>query len=199
MLIKNKAPDYLDNKMIDIFETEIREKAHEAIGDQMMFDVCEHLRERISDINDTVLDKFNAIKRAEDEARAEELAPKLVNLDDNLNYTPVNAETFAKWCSEFLVNLRAEEEANKTEQDLRKTGKELFAEMESREKGDIGDIDIDEDTLAEVLDDNEEAKEGDEEFKYEDDAEPVQEGALYDKDLFAQELGEMDDDDIDFD
>jgi hypothetical protein len=30
---------------------------------------------------------------------------------DNLNYTPVNKETFSKWCKEFLEKLKAQEEA----------------------------------------------------------------------------------------
>lgn len=47
---------------------------------------------------------------------------------DTLNYTPVNKETFGKWCALFLEKLKQEEEASKTEVDLRKTGKQLFME-----------------------------------------------------------------------
>ena len=59
--IKNLAPDYLDNRMIDDYETEIRAKAHESLGTSMMFDLCEILREKIADLNDTVVDKFKGI------------------------------------------------------------------------------------------------------------------------------------------
>ena len=51
---------------------------------------------------------------------------------DTLNYTPVNKETFGKWCSTFLEKLKLEEEASKTEVDFRKTGKQIFME-----KGDL--------------------------------------------------------------
>ena len=48
---------------------------------------------------------------------------------DNLDYTPVNEETFGKWCEEFLAQLKDQEEQQKTEQDLRPTGKEIFMQM----------------------------------------------------------------------
>ena len=43
--LKNWATDYLDNRKIDEFEVQIRAKAHESIGMQMIFEICEHLRE----------------------------------------------------------------------------------------------------------------------------------------------------------
>ena len=59
MLLTNLSPDYLDNAMLDGYETEIRELGAEQLGEQMMFNLCEHLRERIAEINDKVLGKFN--------------------------------------------------------------------------------------------------------------------------------------------
>lgn len=59
MRLKNLSPDFLDNKMLDQFETEVREKAHDSVGMPVIFEVCEHLREKISDINDNVVSKFN--------------------------------------------------------------------------------------------------------------------------------------------
>ena len=61
MLLKNLSPDFLNNRMIDDYETEIRLKAHESLGTQMIFEICETLRERISDINDGVLNKYKKI------------------------------------------------------------------------------------------------------------------------------------------
>lgn len=63
-LLKNMSPQYLDNKMLDDYEQEIRKKAHESIGMQMMFDICEILRERIADLNDAVVDKYKGILQA---------------------------------------------------------------------------------------------------------------------------------------
>ena len=79
--------------------------AREMVGDQMMFNLCDHLREKISEINDSVLEKFNKIM--EDQAEAEALAkgPRIIDTN-NLNYTPVTKETFSTWCDEFLEKLR---------------------------------------------------------------------------------------------
>ena len=61
MLLKNLSPKFLDNRMIDQYETEIRAKAYESIGMQMIFDICELLREKICEINDKVNDKYSEI------------------------------------------------------------------------------------------------------------------------------------------
>mgnify|MGYP006088546583 CR=1 FL=1 len=47
--------------MLDKFECSARELAHENEGSTMIFDLVEHMREQIADINDTVLGKFNKI------------------------------------------------------------------------------------------------------------------------------------------
>lgn len=122
-LLKNMAPDYLDNKMLDDYEQEIRKKAHETLGDSMMFDICEILRERIADLNDTVVNKYKGIVQAQEDAEREAATPKTFVHTDPLNYTPVTQETFSKWCDDFLEKLRQQEENDRSEQDLRKTGK----------------------------------------------------------------------------
>lgn len=58
MLLKNLSPNFLDNRMIDQYETDIRTKAYESIGMQMIFDICELLRETICEINDNVNNKY---------------------------------------------------------------------------------------------------------------------------------------------
>jgi len=55
--------------------------------------------------------------------------------------------------------------------------------------GEDGELEIEDDIVGKF----EEGKLGD------DEEDPQQEGALYDKNLFAEELGDLDDDDIDFD
>ena len=67
---------------------------------------------------------------AKQKQEEEESMPMSSNIDQ-LSYTPVNQETFSKWCKEWLARLEAEQAANKTEMDLRKTGKELFMEKGS--------------------------------------------------------------------
>ena len=89
MLLKNLSPKFLDNRMIDQYEGEIRIKAYESIGMQMIFDICELLREKICEINDNVNDKYEKIQEAKEERERQESAPVMSNAD-NLNYTPVN-------------------------------------------------------------------------------------------------------------
>lgn len=79
--------------------------AREMIGDQMIFNICDHLREKIAEINDKVVEKFNQIMDAQAEADAMAKMPKNIDVN-NLNYTPVTKETFGKWCEEFLEKLR---------------------------------------------------------------------------------------------
>ena len=97
MRIKNLSPDFLDNRTIDEYEQQIREVARENLGMQMIFTICEHLREQISNINEKVLDKYNQIKEAQRAKDEEDNLPMTSNVD-HLTYTPVNKETFSKWC-----------------------------------------------------------------------------------------------------
>ena len=69
--LKNLSPDYLDNAMLDKFECSARELAHENEGSTMIFDLVEHMREQIADINDTVLGKFNKIIQDREEQERE--------------------------------------------------------------------------------------------------------------------------------
>lgn len=41
--------------MLDEYETQIQEMAREMLGEQMMFNICDHLREKIAEINDEVV------------------------------------------------------------------------------------------------------------------------------------------------
>ena len=75
----------------------------------MIFDICEYLRECLANINDKVVDQFNEIKVREEEKEREENCPRIINTD-SLNYTPVNKETFSKWCTEFMEKLKLQED-----------------------------------------------------------------------------------------
>ena len=152
----------------------------------MIFDICEFLREQIAEINDKVVNKYKKVIEAQEEKEREENAPQITNMD-TLNYIPVNKETFSKWCGEFLEKLKEQEELEKTEQDLRKTGKELF--MEKATLNELDDLNLEDE---EDLDGNAE------ESKQMEEDEDEGPGALYDKDLFAQELDNADED-VDFD
>lgn len=109
MRLKNLSPKYLDNRMIDEFETEFRAANHENIGNPMVFETYELLREKISDINEKVVNEFNGIMEKVAEQAKVDAAPKITNTQF-LDYTPVNKETFGIWCSKFLEELKEEED-----------------------------------------------------------------------------------------
>lgn len=131
--IKNLCPDYIDNTRLDQIEQEMRDQAEDMVGDIMAFQLCDYLREQLGEINDKVLDKLNEIKQKEEEEKANVAVKIEVK---HLTYTPVNKETFAIWCSGFLAKMKAEKELNKSEKELKPTGRELF-EMASTKDEEI--------------------------------------------------------------
>jgi len=140
--------------------------------------------------------------QAQEERDALESGPHRTDADD-LNYTAVTKESFSTWCAAFLAQLRKQEEAQMTEQDARLTGRQWFIEHEDAE---LGQLTLDEGIK---LNHNTATNYGAtkfEEEKYEEGPDSEDEsaggaesGALYDKDLFAQELGDLVDEDVDFD
>ena len=101
------------------------------------------------------------------------------NIND-MNYTPVNAETFAIWCEKYKERMRVEREKNRKGWEDKPSGKEIFLAS----KKDFEDITLDdaddEEFKADDVDDEEEV----EDFKYD--------RALYNAD-------ELTDEDVDFD
>ena len=62
--IKNLAPDYIDNNAMEVFENEMRARATDSIGQMMIFEMVDLLKERITTINEKVLGKLDAIEEA---------------------------------------------------------------------------------------------------------------------------------------
>lgn len=105
--VKSLTPEYITNTHVDQYETEIRKLARENIGGPCLFDVAEYLREKICEINDGVLDQYNGIMQKKEEAERELMGGMTFTQSEQLSYTPVNKETFSKWCTEFLAELKA--------------------------------------------------------------------------------------------
>ena len=62
--IKNFSPDYLANAVLDKYEEEMKEMAQESIGSMMIFQMCDFLKEKITEVNDKVLEKLDEIEQA---------------------------------------------------------------------------------------------------------------------------------------
>ena len=87
----------------------------------MIFELTDLLKEKITEINERVLNKFDEITEAENikNANKETLRSDMTNL----TYTPVNEETFAIWCEAYKEKIRKQKEANRSDNDDKPTGK----------------------------------------------------------------------------
>ena len=144
----------------------------------MLFIICEHLRSGIADINEQVLNKYQKIVEAKEEQDRIESMPSITNVDHH-TFTAVTKESFKIWCENWMAERKMEEENTKTEQDLRKTGRELFLESGTHDFLTLEDVEN-----VQVEEEKEMEDKGDQ-------------GPIYDKNLFADDFG--DDDDVDFD
>ena len=105
--LKNLSPDYMDNKFLDHCETLLRQKGEDLIGSMMLFEMCDLIKEKITQINEEVLGKVDQIF----ESNKVENALKTTETSKHLTYTPVTKETFEKWCNAYKERLRIEREA----------------------------------------------------------------------------------------
>ena len=119
--IKNLTPEYIDNNALEVFENEMRERANENLGQMMIFELADLLKEKITNINEVVLEKLDAIVEKESIANAN---TEVLKTDArNLTYTPVNAETFAVWCDAYKEKLALEKLAASDGNEDKLTGK----------------------------------------------------------------------------
>ena len=120
--LKNLSPDYMDNKFIDRCETLLRQRAEDCLGSMMLFEMCDLIKEKITAINDEVLEKVDQIVQAEslDEGL------KTQKVDEHMSYTPVTKESFGVWCAEYMDRIKAEKLARRTAADDKPTGRQLF-------------------------------------------------------------------------
>jgi len=137
----------------------VAEKSEESLGAQMLYDICECLRERLSDMNEKILAKLAEL----DEQGSLDNALKSfqVSRDAPLNFTPVTQETFKRWCDEYKERMLKIKMENKTEMEVRPSGRELFL----MKKNVIQEINVEEDE-EEFKDEEGKEDEEDEDFEY---------------------------------
>jgi hypothetical protein len=63
IILRNLSQDIIDNNLMIHFEKLVTEKADESLGTQMLYDVCEALREKLSDMNEKILNKLDEINQ----------------------------------------------------------------------------------------------------------------------------------------
>lgn len=179
IIIKNLTPDIINNNLMIDFERLVLTKAEESIGTQMIYDVCEALREQISTMNEKILDKLKELDEKDSINNA--LKQVTISQDAPLTFTPVNKETFGKWCEMYKEKMRKMKEEMRSELDAKPSGREIF----ELNKKVIGEINIEEQD-----EDDEEFKEGEAGDEEED------QDFTYDRALYVQDEQE---EEVDFD
>ena len=174
----------------------MRERANESIGQMMIFELSDLLKEKILTINETVLEQLDKIEEANSISNANK--ETLKSDATKLSYTPVNAETFAIWCEAYKEKLRLEKEKNSTGNEDKPTGKQLFM----MNRSDFDDIVLDaidqegeEEEVKAAANDGNEAEEEAKAEESEDEEVFVYDRALYDADGLEDEDVDFDDDD----
>ena len=51
--------------MLDKWETEMTDRAQELLGSMMIFEITDYLKEKVVEINEAVLDKYEKIEEAQ--------------------------------------------------------------------------------------------------------------------------------------
>ena len=122
--IKNLSPEYLDNNALESFADQMRERAGESLGQMMIFELTDLLKDKICAINEGVLHELDVI---EEENSLQNVSKQVMTTDTaQLNYTPVTEETFGAWCIQYKERIRLERLANHNPDDDKPTGKQLF-------------------------------------------------------------------------
>lgn len=177
--LKNLSTDIIDNNMLLQFEKLITKKAEEVIGTAMIYEMCEALRERLGEMNDMILRKLDELNDKDSMDTA--LKKVAAFSQDTMSFTPVNSETFARWCDQYKIRMRKMKEEMLTDKDFKLTGKQLF------EQG------------RKIIDEIQIGEEDDEEFKDDEDdgtGADDEEDANYDKALYNVE--DLEEEDVDF-
>mmetsp|Transcript_14908 Transcript_14908/g.20204 ORF Transcript_14908/g.20204 Transcript_14908/m.20204 type:complete len:162 (+) Transcript_14908:366-851(+) len=159
----------------------------------MIFELTDLLKEKITVINEGVLNHLDKIEEA---SSLKNMSKEVHKADTtNLNYTPVTHDTFAAWCEKYKERIRLEKLANKSDLDDKPTGKQLF--LMNRSAFDDIVLDATEAEAIEAIEDGA-ATVADEEAKVEEEEDEDDEAFVYDRALYDAD-GLDDDEDIDFD
>lgn len=116
--IKNLTPDIIHNNKMLEFDKLVAVKSEENLGNPMIYEICEALREILSNMNEVILKKLEELENKDSIEHALKQAFS-VSQDANLTYTPVTAETFGKWCDEYKERVRKLKEQLKSDKDLK--------------------------------------------------------------------------------
>ena len=177
MQFKNLSPKNLTLSEFNQCHTIFRETAEDLIGEQMIFEITEKLREYLMEKNQVFVEK--RLKEVEEEKIKEENMGKVFNSETRLDFTPVNKDTFSTWLAKFTAErnkIKEEEKLKRTkdqiEKDNRTTGKHYFLEKQGIKGSNIA---FEEDEIDAILDNEKEIEDEEDQAKY------------FDEDVFVDE------------
>lgn len=98
LILRNLTPDIIHNNLMIEFERLIIEKAEQSVGAAMIYDICEVVRDQLQNMNEKILNKLRELDEKDSIDNALKQGHIVVSQDAPMSYTPVNKETFGKWC-----------------------------------------------------------------------------------------------------
>ena len=104
----------------------VRTQSDENVGMPMIFVICDALREHIQQMNEMILEKLAELTEKDSINTGLKKSQKIAMDSVPTSFTPVNIQTFAKWCEGYMEKLRKLKEERLTENDLMLTGRQLF-------------------------------------------------------------------------
>jgi hypothetical protein len=174
----------LDSNEVLKAEDIFREVARENVGMPMIYEALEACREYLITLNNKHVSTDIENKEIESKKYETELGNTFVVDNAITSYTPVNQETFSKWLFNFSNEIKQIKEKEKSDKDLKLTGRQWFNTK------DYLDDDAEDAIEDDVDEDNDKAENGDND-EDEDDEKPL----YYDEELFIDDGV----DDVEFD
>lgn len=177
---KNLSPVNFNLSDFNKCHSMFKEIAEEMVGEQMVYEIIENVRQYLIEKNDVFVQKrYESLE--EKKIKDDNMSKKFI-ADTNLDYIPVNKATFSTWLDKFSkeIALQKEEERKKrtkeqTERDSRTSGKAYFKDKQIIIGSNIAFEEDDVELLGDQIEEEEEVKEDEDELKY------------YNEELFADE------------
>ncbi|CAI2377350.1 unnamed protein product [Moneuplotes crassus] len=172
---KNLSPVHLNIADFNKCHTMFKDMAEEMLGEQMIFELIENVREFLISKNDVFVEA--KLKEIEEQKIKEENMGKKFIAEKKLDYEPVNKDSFSKWLATFTKErdaLKAEEMKSRSkeqlERDSRKSGKAYFLEKQVIAGSGINfEDEEDMDVQEEIEEEKDEAEDEDMEKYFDDD------------------------------
>jgi hypothetical protein len=161
-----------------------KDTAEEMMGEQMIFQCIENIREFLQEKNDVFVEEKHKVEE-EEKIKEENMGKKYI-AEKRLDFIPVNKDTFSVWLEKFMKEraiLKEEEYMNRSkdqiEKDSRKSGRDHFIQKQ----GMVGsNITFEEDEIDKIIEEH-----GEDALEVVEESTEDQQKEFFDEDLYDDE------------